>query len=148
MTKQVLHFVQTWHEVLDSPCTPQQGTGRSGLPLGVDVSPFSLTCLVFPRPTSVHDSHINAAGAFRRHKCHASRQQPTSGAKPASEQQSGASGPQQDAPSKPGSKKKLKSSWDAKEAGRSGKEGDFLSNLGSKQDYNINITHGVHCRLV
>ncbi len=97
------------------------------------------------RPSSAHDSHISAAGAFRRRKCHASKQQPVSGAQPASEQQSGASSKQQDAPSKPGSKKKLHSSWDAKEAGRSGQEGDFLSNLGSKQDYNINVTHGVHC---
>lgn len=40
-------------------------------------------------------------------------------------------------------KKKFASSWDAKEAGAvDGTEADFLSNLGTAQNYNINVTHG------
>ncbi|CAL8468936.1 g8477 [Coccomyxa elongata] len=40
-------------------------------------------------------------------------------------------------------KKKFASSWDAKEAGAAeGTEADFLSNLGTAQNYNINVTHG------
>lgn len=38
--------------------------------------------------------------------------------------------------------KRFKSSWDAKEAGQEGKAGDFLSNLGTGQNYNINVDHG------
>ncbi len=48
-----------------------------------------------------------------------------------------------DKASPPEGKKKLASSWDAKEAGAAeGTEADFLSNLGTAQNYNINVTHG------
>ncbi|KAK9915318.1 hypothetical protein WJX75_007556 [Coccomyxa subellipsoidea] len=44
---------------------------------------------------------------------------------------------------KGGGKKKLASSWDAKEAGSAeGTQEDFLSNLGTAQNYNINVSHG------
>jgi len=43
-------------------------------------------------------------------------------------------------------KKSLKSSWAGKRAGqKEGDESDFLSNLGSGQDYNINVSHGRQC---
>eukprot|EP00884_Botryococcus_braunii_P014753 jgi/Botrbrau1/23279/Bobra.0102s0022.1 len=42
----------------------------------------------------------------------------------------------------PSSGKRFKSSWDAKEAGQEGQAGDFLSNLGTGQNYNINVDHG------
>ena len=49
-----------------------------------------------------------------------------------------------DKASPPEGKKKLASSWDAKEAGAAeGTEADFLSNLGTAQNYNINVTHGM-----
>lgn len=41
-------------------------------------------------------------------------------------------------------KKKFASSWDAKEAGAAeGTQADYLSNLGTAQNYNINVTHGI-----
>ena len=42
-------------------------------------------------------------------------------------------------------KKKLgKSSWDGKRQGQKADDkSDFLSNLGSGQDYNINVDHGM-----
>lgn len=40
-------------------------------------------------------------------------------------------------------KKRFASSWDAKAADAvEGSKADYLSNLGSAQDYNINVTHG------
>jgi len=50
----------------------------------------------------------------------------------------------QDTPANEGrGKKKFASSWDAKEAGaKEGSQEDFLSNLGTAQNYNINVTHG------
>lgn len=51
--------------------------------------------------------------------------------------------------SKGGSKKKLASSWDAKEAGSAeGTQEDFLSNLGTAQNYNINVSHGKNACLM
>ena len=39
--------------------------------------------------------------------------------------------------------KRFASSWDAKEANAvAGEKQDYLSNLGSSQNYNINVTHG------
>ena len=39
--------------------------------------------------------------------------------------------------------KKFKSSWDAKQKGAKDSDGDFLSELGRAQDYNINVEHGI-----
>ena len=46
-------------------------------------------------------------------------------------------------------KKTWRSSWTGKRAGqKEDDESDFLSNLGSGQDYNINVSHGKHGVLV
>ncbi|EIE26946.1 hypothetical protein COCSUDRAFT_11792, partial [Coccomyxa subellipsoidea C-169] len=46
-------------------------------------------------------------------------------------------------------KKKFGSSWDAKEAGSTeGTEEDFLSNLGTAQNYNINVSHGQSSKFI
>ena len=49
----------------------------------------------------------------------------------------------------PQGKKKFASSWDAKEAGGgSSPDADFLSELGARQQYNINITHGQNSNMI
>lgn len=48
-----------------------------------------------------------------------------------------------------GTKKKFASSWDAKEAGGgSSPDADFLSELGARQQYNINISHGQNSNMI
>lgn len=36
----------------------------------------------------------------------------------------------------------IRSSWNAKEKGQEGSRADFLSELGTAQNYNINVDHG------
>ena len=55
--------------------------------------------------------------------------------------------PQPDQP--PPSTSKFQSSWSAKEAGGgSSADADFLSELGQRQQYNINITHGQNSQMI
>jgi len=53
------------------------------------------------------------------------------------------------APASAAKQSKFTSSWDAKEAGGgSGGGADFLSELGARQQYNINITHGQNSNMI
>jgi len=64
-------------------------------------------------------------------------------------QESNSSSPAPPAPTSAAKQSKFASSWDAKEAGGgSGGGADFLSELGARQQYNINITHGQNSNMI
>ncbi|KAL4518051.1 hypothetical protein Ndes2526B_g01513 [Nannochloris sp. 'desiccata'] len=63
--------------------------------------------------------------------------------------QESSSSPAPPAPASATKQSKFASSWDAKEAGGgSGGGADFLSELGARQQYNINITHGQNSNMI